>query len=109
MVAHLHGVRTARMALIVSARSETPITYKLLSYHPFRPTPANEPTANQMQDIKTSLKPTAPALSKRYSKSARYFSPSHRTPSSSDSAISRVDIQHLTIPAALFTDAVDPE
>jgi len=44
-----------------------------------------------MQDIKTSLKPTAPTISKRYSRSAR------------------VDIQHLTIPAALFTDAVDPE
>jgi hypothetical protein len=44
-----------------------------------------------MSDIKTSLKPTAPVLSKRYSKSVK------------------VDIQHLTIPAALFTDAVDPE
>jgi len=44
-----------------------------------------------MSDLKTSLKPTAPVLSRRYTKSIR------------------VDIQHSTIPAALFTDAVDPE
>ena len=70
------------------------------------PPPPSRP--NQMSDIKTSLKPTTPVLSKRYTKSARYVSPliaSHR----SVSPVSRVDIQHLTIPAALFTDAVDPE
>lgn len=42
----------------------------------------NVPTANKMSDIKTSLKPTAPVLSKRYSKSARYVRLSHRIPSS---------------------------
>ena len=68
--------------------------------------PAYRP--NQMSDIKTSLKPTTPVLSKRYTKSTRYVSPLF-LPHCAVLPISRVDIQHLTIPAALFTDAVDPE
>ena len=59
--------------------------------------------------IKTSLKPTSPALSKRYTKSVRYVLVSHSIGSSPHYSVSSVDVQHLEIPAALFTDAVDPE
>jgi len=62
----------------------------------------------EMSDIKTSLKPSAPILSKRYTKSPRYVYVSHHIHRTVLPTAS-VDIQHLSIPAALFTDAVDPE
>ena len=70
----------------------------------------NVSTANEMSDLKTSLKPTAPVLSRRYTKSIRSVRHSYPSPGVlSDGPVPRVDIQHSTIPAALFTDAVDPE
>ena len=100
-----HG-EAMRQAPAKQAEAVTAKLYKALGVWLSSAAPTYRPT--EMSDIKTSLKPSAPVLSKRYTKSPRYVYVSHHI-HRTILPVASVDIQHLSIPAALFTDAVDPE